>query len=70
MSKNRVRIIADSTCDLPEELIRKYDIGIVPLHITLGNVSCDDGVDVTPSEIYAWSKKNDAVPKTSPCQNS
>ena len=32
-----IRIIADSTCDLSKDLIEKYDIKIVPLHINLAN---------------------------------
>ena len=31
-----VKIISDSTCDLSPELIAKYDIDILPLHILLG----------------------------------
>ena len=30
-----VKIIADSTCDLSEELLKKYDIAVIPLHILL-----------------------------------
>lgn len=33
---NRVKIISDSTCDLSPELIAKYNIDILPLHILLG----------------------------------
>ena len=32
-----VKIISDSTCDLSQELLRKYDIDILPLHILLGD---------------------------------
>ena len=52
---NPVKIIADSTCDLSEELVRRYDITIVPLHILLGDEEFEDGVSVTPDQIYAWS---------------
>ena len=31
-----VKIISDSTCDLSKELVEKYDITILPLHILLG----------------------------------
>lgn len=33
-----VKIIADSTCDLSKELIEKYDISIIPLHIICQDV--------------------------------
>ena len=60
-----VKIIADSTCDLSEELLKKYDIAVTPLHILLGEQECEDGVDVTPEEIYNWSDENQTTPKTS-----
>ena len=31
-----VKIISDSTCDLTPDLLSKYDIDILPLHILLG----------------------------------
>ena len=43
-----VKIIADSTCDLSEELIKKYDISILPLHILLGEEEYEDGKTITP----------------------
>ncbi|MBQ7821721.1 MAG: DegV family protein [Clostridia bacterium] len=60
-----VKIISDSTCDLSLELISKYDIDILPLHVLLGEAEYSDGVDITPDEIYAWSNENNASPKTS-----
>lgn len=60
-----VKIIADSTCDLTKELIEKYDIDIIPLHIVLGTDEYEDGVSVTPDEIYKWSDENKTTPKTS-----
>ena len=60
-----VKIISDSTCDLSKELIEKYDISILPLHILLGDDEYEDGKNITPDEIYAWSDKNSATPKTS-----
>lgn len=60
-----VKIIADSTCDLSKELIEKYDITILSLHILLGEQEYRDGVDITPEEIFAWSDKNKTTPKTS-----
>lgn len=60
-----VKIIADSTCDLSEELLEKYDISILPLHILLGDEEYQDGASITPDEIYQWSDKNKTTPKTS-----
>lgn len=60
-----VKIISDSTCDLSPELIERYGIHVVPLHIVLGETEYNDGVDITPDEIYAWSNENNLPPKTS-----
>ena len=38
-----VKIISDSTCDLSPELIAKYDIDILPLHILLGEDEYEAG---------------------------
>lgn len=60
-----VKIIADSTCDLSKELLERYDISVLPLHIVLGNKEYKDGLEISPDEIYQWSNKNNAAPKTS-----
>lgn len=60
-----VKIIADSTCDLSKELLERYDISILPLHILLGEEEYLDGVNITPKEIYNWSDRQKTTPKTS-----
>ena len=60
-----VKIISDSTCDLSEDLINKYDISILPLHIILGEQELEDGLGITPDKIYSWSDANKTTPKTS-----
>ncbi|MDO4297701.1 MAG: DegV family protein [Lachnospiraceae bacterium] len=60
-----VKIISDSTCDLSEELVKKYDISILPLHILLGGEEYEDGFGITPEEIFRWSDANKTTPKTS-----
>lgn len=60
-----IKIISDSTCDLSKELIEKYNIAILPLHIHLGEDEYEDGVTITPGEIYKWSDANNTTPKTS-----
>ena len=54
-----VKIISDSTCDLSEELVKRYDITILPLHILLGDEEYLDGVNITPQEIFDWSDEQD-----------
>lgn len=60
-----VKIISDSTCDLSKELIERYNISILPLHILLGEDEYEDGVNLTPQEIFSWSDENKSTPKTS-----
>lgn len=60
-----VKIISDSTCDLSKDLIEKYNIDILPLHIHLGEDEYQDGATITPDEIYAWADANNTTPKTS-----
>lgn len=47
-----VRVVTDSTCDLPEEVIHKYEIDVIPLHIHIAGESYLDGVDLTREEFY------------------
>ena len=59
-----VVITADSTCDLSPELIKKYDIGIIPLYVRLGEDEYLDGVNITPDDIYKWSDETEKTPGT------
>lgn len=61
---NNVKILADSTCDLSEELIRDNDISIIPLMISLGNDTLRDGLEIRPEVIYEWSDRTGETPKT------
>ncbi|MBR1390429.1 MAG: DegV family protein [Lachnospiraceae bacterium] len=60
-----VRIISDSTCDLSPELVERYHVTILPLHILLGEEEHEDGVDITQGEIFAWADEHKTTPKTS-----
>ena len=60
-----IKIISDSTCDLSKDLIEKYNIDILPLHIHFGEEEYQDGVTITPDEIYTWADANNTTPKTS-----
>lgn len=48
----KVKISADSTCDLSPELLEKYDIKIVPLYIVKEGESFKDGIEICPDDIY------------------
>ena len=47
-----IRIVTDSTCDLPASIVEKHGITVVPLYINHGDTSYIDGVNLTREEIY------------------
>jgi DegV family protein with EDD domain len=59
----KIAMISDSTCDLTEEMIKKYDIKILPLRVIYKEKEYKDRVDITPEEIY--SKFHEEIPTTS-----
>lgn len=61
---SKVKIVADSTCDLSKELLEKYDISVIPLCIVMGEKSYYDGLEISPDEIYTWADANKTTPKT------
>jgi len=61
---SKIRIVADSTCDLSKELLEAYDITIIPLCIVMGENSYYDGLEISPEEIFAWADANKTTPKT------
>lgn len=59
-----IKIISDSACDLPDEIIAEYDIEIVPFHVLLDGVDYLDRVTIQPQELYQRMRAG-AMPKTS-----
>ena len=50
--KNKVAILVDSGTDVPQELIEKYQMYVIPLKIIYKDRVYTDKVDITPEEIY------------------
>ena len=59
-----IRIFSDSTCDLSPELVERYELTIIPLHVLLGETDLKDGVDASQKTIFEWADKNNATPHT------
>ena len=57
----KIRMTADSTCDLTPEWIRKYQIGIAPLSVIIDGEVFHDGVDVTPRDIFRAAEAGKSV---------
>jgi DegV family protein with EDD domain len=47
-----IRIVADSTCDLPRELVDKHHITIIPMYIHAGGESFQDGINLSRQQFY------------------
>jgi len=62
--ENKVILTADSTCDLTTELLQKYKVHTIPLHINLGGSSYLDLLDITPDDIYKNFGETGTLPKT------
>jgi DegV family protein with EDD domain len=66
MTFKNIRFIADSTCDIPPELIKKWNIGIVPAFVNYGNKSyADDGIELDRVVYYNQMPSMTAQPTTS-----
>jgi len=60
-----IRIISDSSADLPKELMMKYNISVVPLNVSIGTQDYLEGIDLTPAEFFSKMFSTDELPKTS-----
>ncbi|MCE7743254.1 MAG: DegV family protein [Candidatus Heimdallarchaeota archaeon] len=65
MAETKMKVIVDSTCDLPKDLIKKYDIDVVPVYIQHQEKTMADGVDITIQEYYDLLREVDELPTTS-----
>ena len=59
-----IKIIADSTCDLSEEILEKYDIQLASLKITIEDKVYRDRVDITPDDFYDQIENYSKPPTT------
>ena len=59
---SKLIISSDSTCDLSQELIDRYQIRIIPMGVSLGDNLYRDGFDITPDDIYAHHAKTGQLP--------
>jgi DegV family protein with EDD domain len=62
-NNDKIALVTDSSSDLPKEIIEKYNIHTIPLKIIYKDREYNDGVDITPEEVY--ERFADEVPKTS-----
>jgi DegV family protein with EDD domain len=61
----KVAVITDSNICLPPEVLKEYQIGIVPILIIMGEEVLRDGLDITTKELYAHLRSSEELPTTS-----
>ena len=59
-----VKIVTDSSCDLPDALVSELGIDVVPLKIRFGTEELVDRVDLSPSEFWARCSTSAELPST------
>ncbi len=59
-----IKIVTDSTCDLPQDLLQEYGVTVVPLYINFGDQGYLDGVELTRQEFYQRLPESDPLPTT------
>jgi DegV family protein with EDD domain len=64
VSTNRVRIVTDSSCDLPQRVADELGIEIVPLTIRIDGQEYVDRLDLTPAEFWAKCATSPGLPET------
>lgn len=60
----KIKIITDSTLDIPAELIKEKDIEVLPLLINFGEESYLDGVEITTKEMLERIERENILPTT------
>ena len=60
-----IKIVCDSMSDVPEIIIKKYDVEIVPLTVIFNGVEYIDGIDINNKQFYKMLRESEVMPKTS-----
>jgi len=62
---HRIAIVTDSTCDIPADWLKQYQITVVPMTLIFGEEQYLDGVQITAMEFYERLSNNPIHPTTS-----
>lgn len=62
---SNIKIVCDSLADLPNDIIQKYDIHVIPLSVLFNDKEYVDGIDISKNEFYKMLRENESMPKTS-----
>lgn len=64
MNPQKIALITDSSCDLSDEILERYDIGLVPLRICFADKTYRDRVELSGDRFYPMLERE--TPKSSP----
>ena len=62
---SKIRIVTDSTADLPIDIIKQYNITVVPLRVNFETNSYLEGIELSTAEFYERLIQSDKLPTTS-----
>lgn len=62
----KIRVVADSGCDIPKDMADELGIRLVPLTIHFGDEERQDGVDLSPEEFYRRLRAGELSRTTQP----
>ena len=62
---SKVAIVTDSTAYIPDEMLKQYNITVVPLILIWGEENFRDGIDMQPGEFYKRLASSKVMPTTS-----
>ncbi len=62
---SKTAIIVDSTAYIPQDLVEKYNLFVIPLSVNWSGETLKDNVDITADEFYTRLDQTDDIPTTS-----
>ncbi|MBR3704491.1 MAG: DegV family protein [Oscillospiraceae bacterium] len=63
----KIKITADSTCDLSKELAERYGVDIIPLYVNMDNKPLRDQIDIQPHDVFQYYERTGNLCFTSAC---
>jgi DegV family protein with EDD domain len=60
-----IRIVTDTTCDLPADLLEQHRIAVVPINIQFGRDTYEEGISLSKEEFYRKVNELNMIPMTS-----
>lgn len=64
-SRNKVALLTDSACDLPQEILDSYNIHVIPMKLTIGKDEYLDKLTIKPEQVYRRMNSSDVFPVSS-----